>query len=203
MKTFLHANDLPDDFDCGKIVAIDTETMGLAAKRDRLCLVQIANGDGDAHLIQIDPGQDKAPNLEGLLDDESILKLFHFARFDVAMLLETFDVLARPVYCTKVASKLARTYTDQHGLKALVREFIGTDINKDQQSSDWGAAKLTKKQLTYAANDVIYLHRIMDNLDRILAREDREYLAAASFQFIPVRACLDVAGWDHRDIFAH
>ncbi len=195
--------DLPDDFECGQSVAIDTETMGLHLQRDRLCLVQLSTGDGTAILVRIGKGQADAPNLARMLADPGILKIFHFGRFDIAVLNAAFGVMARPVYCTKIASKLARTYTDQHGLKVLTKELLGIEIEKEQQSSDWGAVSLTDAQIRYAANDVIHLHRLQDVLDAMLAREQRNELADACFAFLPERVRLDMAGWTGRDIFAH
>lgn len=203
MANHLYHRDLPDDLAFGASVAIDCETMGLNPHRDRLCLVQVSFGDGDAHLVQIEKGQSGAPNLERLLTDESILKLFHFGRFDIAALFNAFGALARPVYCTKIASKLTRTYTDRHGLKNLLDELLGIDISKLQQMSDWGAETLTDAQLDYAASDVLYLHRLKDKLDERLAREGRTDLARAAFDFLPARARLDLAGWPEIDIFAH
>ncbi len=202
MANFLHQDDLPQGLDLGSVVAIDTETMGLNPARDRLCLVQLSSGDGDAHLVQIHPGA-PAPNLAALVSDPATLKLFHFGRFDIAVMLNRFGVLARPVYCTKIASRLIRTYTDRHGLKDLVRELLEIDISKQQQSSDWGAATLTPAQIDYAASDVLYLHRLREVLDARLAREGRLELARACFDFLPERARLDLAGWDEVDIFAH
>ena len=203
MANYLYRGDLPDRLDLGPVVAIDSETMGLVPARDRLCLVQLSGGDGDAHLVQILPGQERAPNLERLLADAAVLKLFHFGRFDIAVLLNRFGVLTRPVYCTKIASRLVRTYTDRHGLKDLVRELLDLDISKQQQSSDWGAAELSPAQLDYAASDVLHLHQLRDALDARLAREGRRDLAQACFDFLPERARLDLAGWDEVDIFAH
>ena len=203
MANTLHHGDLPGDLDLGPEVAIDCEAMGLVHGRDRLCLVQISAGDGNAHLVQIAPGQGAAPNLCRMLADPDVLKLFHFGRFDIAALYAAFGVLARPVYCTKIASKLARTYTDRHGLKYLLSELLGVDISKQQQTSDWGADKLSAAQLDYAASDVLYLHRLRAALDARLARERRDELAAACFAFLPDRARLDVAGWPETDIFAH
>jgi ribonuclease D len=203
MKTKLHKNDLPDGLDLGEIVAIDTETLGLNPFRDRLCLAQLSAGDGVCHAVQFEAGQYAAPNLKKLLADRKVTKLFHFARFDVAMLRRYLGVLAAPVYCTKIASKLVRTYTDKHGLKDLVKELLNVDLSKEQQSSDWGAAQLSEKQLAYAANDVAYLHRLKEALDAMLARENRTELARACFQFLPARAQLDLAGWAETDIFAH
>lgn len=203
MANFLHHGDLPAGLDLGPVVAIDTETMGLLPARDRLCLVQLSAGDGDAHLVQIAAGQEAAPNLAALLADPGTLKLFHFGRFDIAVLRNALGVLAAPVYCTKIASRLVRTYTDRHGLKDLTRELLEIDISKQQQSSDWGADTLSQAQVDYAASDVLYLHRLKDALDVRLAREGRAALAAACFDFLPQRALLDLAGWDEVDIFAH
>jgi len=203
LTNFLHMKDLPDGLDLGTTVAIDCETMGLNPHRDRLCVVQLSGGDGDAHMVQIESGQRTAPNLERLLADNEILKLFHFGRFDIAALLNAFGVRAEPVYCTKIASKLCRTYTDRHGLKNLLEELLGIDISKQQQMSDWGAEILTEAQLAYAASDVLYLHRLREVLDARLAREGRTALAAECFRFLPARAELDLAGWPESDIFAH
>ena len=203
MANHLHKGDLPDDLALGPVVAIDCETMGLKPGRDRLCLVQLSAGDGDAHLVQIAPGQRTAPNLERLLRDPSTLKLFHFGRFDIAALQNSFGALAAPVYCTKIASKLVRTYTDRHGLKALVAEFLGIDISKHQQTSDWGAETLTEAQLDYAASDVLYLHQLRDHLNDRLQREGRLKLAQSCFDFLPTRALLDLEGWPEIDIFDH
>lgn len=203
MTNFLHMKDLPGGLELGTTVAIDCETMGLNPHRDRLCVVQVSGGDGDAHMVQIEPGQRAAPNLERLLADSEILKLFHFGRFDIAALLNAFGVRAEPVYCTKIASKLCRTYTDRHGLKNLLEELLGTDISKQQQTSDWGAEILTEAQLAYAASDVLHLHRLKEVLDARLAREGRTALAAECFRFLPARAELDLAGWPEIDIFAH
>lgn len=203
MANHFYRQDLPDGLDLGDVVAIDCETMGLVPGRDRLCLVQLSSGDGHAHLVQIGKDQDRAPNLERLIADPGVLKLFHFGRFDIAALFQTFGALARPVYCTKIASKLTRTYSDRHGLKNLLEELLGIDISKFQQMSDWGAEKLTESQLDYAASDVIYLHRLKQKLDERLAREGRTELAQAAFDFLPARARLDLAGWPDTDIFAH
>ncbi|MEO0566207.1 MAG: ribonuclease D [Pseudomonadota bacterium] len=203
MTNHLYQNDLPDGLDLGMSVAIDCETMGLQPHRDRLCVVQLSSGDGNAHLVQIAKGQTSAPNLEALLENPDILKIFHFGRFDIAVLFYTFGVLTASVYCTKIASKLVRTYTDRHGLKSLLLELLGVDISKQQQSSDWGAATLSNAQMEYAASDVLYLHRVRDELDKRLAREDRHVLAQSCFDFLPSRAQLDVAGWGEIDIFAH
>lgn len=203
MANHFHKRDLPDGLDLGSSVAIDCETMGLNPHRDRLCLVQLSGGDGDAHLVQIEKGQTGAPNLERLLTDPAVLKLFHFGRFDIAALYHAFGALAAPVYCTKIASKMVRTYTDRHGLKNLLDELLGIDISKLQQMSDWGAEDLTEAQLTYAASDVLYLHRLKEKLDHLLEREGRTDLAQAAFDFLPARARLDLAGWPENDIFAH
>lgn len=203
LTNILHKGDLPDTLDLGSIVAIDCETMGLNLYRDRLCLVQLSGGDGIAHMVQIASGQDSAPNLCKLLANEKILKVFHFGRFDIAALLKTFGVLTSPVYCTKIASKLIRTYTDRHGLKNLLQELLDTDISKQQQSSDWGSETLTDAQLEYAASDVLYLHSLKNKLDLRLKREGRLDLAKSCFDFLPTRAMLDLAGWPETDIFAH
>ncbi|MCT8158507.1 ribonuclease D [Pseudoruegeria sp. SHC-113] len=203
MANHLYQGDLPDGLDLGPIVAIDCETMGLNPHRDRLCLVQLSGGDGHAHLVQIAKGQTEAPNLCRLLEDPDVLKLFHFGRFDIAAMYNTFGALAAPVYCTKIAAKLIRTYTDRHGLKNLLTEYLNVDISKHQQSSDWGAEKLTKAQLDYAASDVLYLHRLKAELDQRLQREGRAEIAQACFDFLPTRAKLDLAGWPEIDIFAH
>ncbi|WP_424363537.1 ribonuclease D [Methylocystis parvus] len=203
MTIRLHQGDLPSEAALSNIVAIDTETLGLNPHRDRLCLVQLSFGNGDAELVQIAKGQTRAPNLEKLLADPNILKLFHFARFDLAILAKTFGFVPAPVYCTKIASKLTRTYTDRHGLKDLVRELAGVEISKQQQSSDWGAATLSDAQQNYAASDVLYLHQLKEKLDVMLAREGRTALAQACFDFLPARAQLDLAGWPETDIFSH
>lgn len=204
MTIHLHKSDLPDGLDLGPLVAIDTETMGLDPRRDRLCVVQLSSGDGDAHLVQIAQGQAAAPNLTRMLADPQVLKLFHFGRFDIAALKAAFGVTTAPVYCTKIASKLVRTFTDRHGLKYLLQELLGVDVSKQQQTSDWGAEVLTEAQLDYAASDVLYLHRLKAELDARLAREGRSDLARACFDFLPVRAELDLLGWgDTADIFAH
>ena len=203
LTNILHKGDLPDTLDLGSIVAIDCETMGLNLYRDRLCLVQLSGGDGIAHMVQIPAGQDTAPNLCKLLANEKILKVFHFGRFDIAALLKTFGILTSPVYCTKIASKLIRTYTDRHGLKNLLQELLDTDISKQQQSSDWGSETLTDAQLEYAASDVLYLHSLKNELDLRLKREGRLDLAKSCFDFLPTRAMLDLAGWPETDIFAH
>ncbi len=203
MTIRLHRGDLPDLSAYKGAVAIDTETMGLDPARDRLCVVQLSPGDGSADVVQIAAGQEKAPNIVRLLTDKSVLKIFHYARFDIGVLAKTFGVMAGPVYCTKVASRLARTYTDKHGLKDLTREVLGIDVSKQQQLSDWGADELTDAQVSYAASDVLHLHALKDRLDAILAREGRSELAAACFRFLPDRARLDLAGWAHEDIFSH
>jgi ribonuclease D len=203
MTIRLHRGDLPYLNAYKGAVAIDTETMGLDPKRDRLCVVQLSPGDGSADVVQIAPGQKKAPNIEKLLADNSIVKIFHFARFDLAAMANAFGVMAGPVYCTKIASRLARTYTDKHGLKDLAREVLGVDLSKQQQSSDWGADALSDPQVSYAATDVLHLHALREKLDAMLAREGRAELAAACFRFLPDRARLDLAGWAEEDIFSH
>ena len=203
MANYLHSNDLPDNLDLGQIVAIDTETMGLNPNRDRLCLVQISSGDGNAHLIQISPDQKLAVNLCKLLEDHNILKIFHFGRFDIAVLYNRFNILCNSVYCTKIASKLVRTFTDRHGLKNLLNELISVDLSKQQQSSDWGSPNLTQAQIDYAASDVLYLHRLKEKLDIRLKRENRTEIAQACFDFLPKRAQLDILGWPDHDIFSH
>jgi ribonuclease D len=203
MRIKLYKGDLPDGLDLGPLVAIDTETLGLNPFRDRLCLAQLSAGDGVCHAVQFAQGAYEAPNLKRLLADPGVTKLFHFARFDIAMFRRYLGVDCKPVYCTKIASKLVRTYTDKHGLKDLVRELLGLDLSKEQQSSDWGSADLTEKQLAYAANDVAYLHQLKTVLDAMLAREGRTHLARACFAFLPARAELDLAGWEQADIFAH
>lgn len=203
MKIKLHKNDLPDGLNLGPIVAIDSETLGLNPIRDRLCLVQLSSGDGTAHMVQFTDGKYDAPNLKKLLTDPAVTKLFHYARFDVAMFRRYLGVMTTPIYCTKIASKLVRTYTDKHGLKDLVKELLGTDLSKEQQSSDWGAPELSERQLSYAANDVAYLHRLKEALDTMLAREGRSEFAKGCFGFLPTRAELDLAGWPDTDIFAH
>jgi ribonuclease D len=203
MTIRLHRGDLPDLSHYSAVVAVDTETMGLDHHRDRLCVVQLSPGDGSADVVQIPAGAHDAPNLKRLLVDRSVLKIFHFARFDLAALCQAFDVMPEPVYCTKIASRLARTYTDKHGLKDLARELLGIDLSKQQQLSDWGAADLTDAQLAYAACDVLHLHALKDKLDTMLAREGRDTLAQACFRFLPDRVRLDIAGWAADDIFAH
>ncbi len=202
-KIHLYQGDLPTGLDLGKVVAIDTETMGLNPHRDPLCLAQLSRGDGEAHLVQFNRSSYDAPNLKALLADQSVLKLFHFARFDVAVMAKYLGVTCAPVYCTKLASKLVRTYTDRHGLKDLAKELVGADMSKQQQSSDWGAPELTPAQLEYAASDVLYLHEMKAVLDEMLAREGRMELAQASFAYLPTRALLDLGGWFDQDIFAH
>jgi len=203
MAIHLYQRDLPDGLDLGDVVAVDTEAMGLIPQRDRLCLVQLSAGDGDAHLVQIARGQTEAPNLAALLTDPARLKLFHYGRFDIALLFHALGALAAPVYCTKIASKLVRTYTDRHGLKNLCQELLEIDLSKQQQSSDWGAERLSEAQQAYAASDVLYLHRLREELDRRLDREGRTALARACFDFLPTRARLDLAGWPETDIFSH
>ena len=203
MTNHLYQNDLPDGLDLGPVVAIDCETMGLNPHRDRLCVVQMSSGDGDAHLVQVEKGQTSAPNLARMLEDPNVLRLFHFGRFDIAAMYNAFGALAAPVYCTKIASKLIRTYTDRHGLKNLLQELLDVDISKHQQMSDWGAAELTKAQLDYAASDVLYLHALREKLNGRLEREGRMDMAQACFDFLPTRARLDLAGWPEIDIFAH
>ena len=203
MAIHFHSNDLPDGLNLGPVVAIDCETMGLNPHRDRLCLVQLSGGDGDAHLVQITPEQNDAPNLKALLADAQVLKLFHFGRFDIAVMYHRFGVLASPVWCTKIASKLVRTYTDRHGLKYLLSDLLGIDISKMQQTSDWGAPEITPAQRDYAASDVLYLHRLKAELEAMLTREGRTEMAQACFDFLPMRARLDLAGWPELDIFAH
>ncbi len=203
MTVRLHRADLPDDWTFGDAVAIDTETLGLAVGRDRLCVVQLSRGDGDAEIVQIGRDQTRAPNLERLLADDRVVKLFHYGRFDMAVMCRAFGVMAGPVYCTKIASKLARTYTDRHGLKDLTRELIGVEISKQQQSSDWGAESLSEAQLAYAASDVLHLHALRDKLDAMLAREGRDALARAAFAYLPERVRLDLAGFGDMDVFSH
>src|SRR3569832_2097577 len=202
MKITLHKNDLPDGLDLGSIVAIDSETLGLNPYRDRLCLAQLSAGDGTAHMVQFAAGGFAAPNLKRLLSDPKVIKLFHYARFDVAMFRRHLGVMTAPIYCTKIASKLVRTYTDRHGLKDLVKELLNVDMWKEQQSSDWGAPDLTEKQLAYAASDVAHLHRLKEVVDGMLAREGRTALAKACCDFLPTRVELDLAGWPDTDIFA-
>ncbi|MDP5218411.1 ribonuclease D [Ruegeria sp. 2205SS24-7] len=203
MANHLYKNDLPDGLDLGPVVAIDCETMGLNPHRDRLCVIQMSGGDGDAHIVQVEKGQTEAPNLCAMLTDPNVLKLFHFGRFDVAAMYHAFGALAAPVYCTKIASRLVRTYTDRHGLKNLCQELLSIDISKQQQMSDWGAETLSDAQLDYAASDVLYLHQLRDRLNARLEREGRSDIAQACFDFLPTRARLDLAGWPETDIFAH
>ena len=203
MANHLYEGDLPDGLDLGPVVAIDSETMGLNPHRDRLCVVQLSSGDGNAHLVRFRKGDYDAPNLKKLLADKNVLKLFHFARFDVAVMKKYLGVDTAPIYCTKIASKLVRTYTDRHGLKDLVRELAGVELDKQQQSSDWGADEITDAQKDYAASDVLYLHACREKLDMMLAREGRQALAQAAFDFLPVRAELDLKGFEPMDIFAH
>jgi len=199
----MHKGDLPADVTLEGDIAIDTEAMGLNNRRDRLCLVQLSRGDGNAHLVQFEYGCYEAPNLRHLLSDSQSMKLFHFARFDVAIIRYYLGVLIQPLYCTRTASRLVRTFTDRHGLKDLCRDLLGKEISKQQQSSDWGAPELTNEQKEYAASDVLYLHQLRDALDKMLVRENRADLARACFNFIPARAMLDLSGWEHEDIFAH
>ena len=203
MTTTLHKTDLPDGLDLGSVVAVDTEAMGLNPHRDELCVVQLSSGDGTAHVVQMDRATYHCPNLTALFADPGSVKLFHFARFDVGMIKKYLGVECAPVYCTKIASKLVRTYTDRHGLKDLSRELLGLDMSKQQQSSDWGADTLSDAQLAYAASDVLHLHDLKATLDKMLAREGRSELAQACFDFLPTRAALDLAGWPETDIFAH
>ena len=203
MTVKLYRGDLPADFNAGTSVAIDTETLGLKPARDKLCLVQISTGDGNAVLVQMDRTNYHAPNLKALLANPKVLKIFHFARFDVAVLKQYLDVDTAPLFCTKIASKLVRTYTDRHGLKELVRELLGIDLNKLQQSSDWGAHSLTDAQKAYAAEDVVYLHELKQRLEQMLEREGRTHLAKSCFEFLPTRTALDLLGWSEEDVFAH
>ena len=203
MANHLYQNDLPDGLDLGPIVAIDCETMGLHPHRDRLCLIQMSGGDGDCHLVQVAIGQTEAPNLVAMLENPDVLKLFHFGRFDIAAIMNAFGATTAPVYCTKIASRLVRTFTDRHGLKTLLQDMVGVDISKHQQQSDWGAPKLTAAQLDYAASDVLYLHQLRNAFNVILAREGRTEIAKACFDFLPMRAKLDLVGWPETDIFAH
>jgi ribonuclease D len=203
LTNHLHQGDLPNGLDLGPAVAVDSETMGLRVGRDPLCVVQLSAGDGDAHVVQLDRSTYDAPNLKRLLADPKVLKIFHFGRFDIAMFMHHLGVTTTPVYCTKIASRLARTYTDRHGLKDVTRELLGIEISKAQQSSDWGAATLTPDQLNYAASDVLNLHSLREKLNAMLVREGRMDLAQACFDFLPVRSRLDLAGWDEIDIFAH
>ena len=203
MTVYFHEGDLPDDLDLGAEVAIDSETMGLRYRRDPLCVVQLSSGDGNAHVVRLNRPAYDCPNLKRLLADPKVLKLFHFGRFDIAMFQLHLGVEVAPVYCTKIASKLARTYTDRHGLKDVAKELAGIEMSKAQQSSDWGAAELSQAQLDYAASDVLHLHAIMNRLNEMLVREGRMELAQACFDFLPMRSRLDLAGWDEIDIFAH
>lgn len=203
MTIHLHKNDLPDDVQFEGSLAIDSETLGLNPLRDRLCVVQLSSGDGTAHLVQFDGKDYSAPNLKAILSDSKLVKIYHFARFDLAALYQYLGVWAAPVFCTKIASKLTRTYTDRHGLKDLTRELISVDLSKQQQSSDWGAETLTEAQMAYAASDVLYLHQLMDVLIGRLKRENRYEIAQKAFEFLPTRAELDLAGWSESDIFAH
>jgi len=203
MANYIHKGDLPDGLDLGNSVAIDSETMGLNPHRDRLCVVQLSNGNGDAHLVKFRQGDYAAPNLKALLSNPAVLKIFHFARFDVAVMKKYLGVDTAPVYCTKIASKLVRTYTDRHGLKDLCRELGGVSLDKQQQSSDWGAEELSDAQQNYAASDVLYLHKVKTKLDMMLAREGRTHLAEAAFNFLPTRCDLDLAGYGEMDIFSH
>ena len=203
MTIHLHSGDLPDGLDLGPAVAVDSETMGLRVGRDPLCVVQLSAGDGDAHLVQLDRSTYDAPNLKALLADPKVLKIFHFGRFDIAMFIHHLGVTTTPVYCTKIASRLARTYTDRHGLKDVTRELLGIELSKAQQSSDWGAPVLSQEQLNYAASDVLNLHVLRAKLDAMLVREGRMALAQACFDFLPTRSRLDLAGWEEIDIFAH
>jgi ribonuclease D len=203
MDVSVHQNDLPDGLDLGPVIAVDSETMGLQPSRDRLCVVQLSNGDGTAHLVQLDRAVSSAPRLASQLADPARLKLFHFARFDLAVLKHRLDILATPVFCTKIASKLVRTYTDRHGLKDLCRELLSIDLVKTEQSSDWGAPQLSEAQQRYAAQDVLHLHALHERLETMLGREGRRELAQACFDFLPTRVALDLAGWADADIFAH
>ena len=203
MTNHVYKGDLPVNLDLGSVVAIDCETMGLNPKRDRLCVVQLSSGDGNTHLVQVNKGQTSAPNLCRMLEDPNVLKLFHFGRFDIAAMFEAFGALTAPVYCTKIASRLIRTYTDRHGLKNLLQELLAIDISKQQQSSDWGAKRLSKAQIEYAASDVLYLHQLRESLNQMLIREGRMEVAQSCFDFLPTRAQLDLAGWPDTDIFAH
>jgi ribonuclease D len=203
MTNYLYNKDLPDNLDLGSIIAVDTETMGLNPSRDRLCLVQISSGDGDAHLVQISKDQILAPNLCKILSNPDVLKIFHFGRFDIAVIFIRFNVLCNSVYCTKIASKLVRTFTERHGLKNILQDLISVDVSKQQQSSDWGRPILTQAQIDYAASDVLYLHKLKHELDIRLSRENRTDIAQACFEFLPRRAQLDILGWPNHDIFAH
>jgi ribonuclease D len=203
MTVKLYRGDLPADFNLGPAIAVDTETLGLKPMRDRLCVVQLSTGDGNAHLVQIDPKTMAAPRLKAVLEDPDVLKIFHFARFDVATLKHHLGAVTSPIYCTKIASRLTRTYTDRHGLKDILKELLGIEANKQQQSSDWGAHVLSEAQKQYAAQDVLYLHELKTRFDQMLEREGRTALAQACFAFVPERAALDLLGWSEEDIFAH
>lgn len=203
MTITLHQGDLPADLSFGPSVAVDTETLGLNLTRDRLCLVQLSAGDGNAHLVQLDRDGYDCPNLKRLMADTSVTKIFHYARFDIGMIARHLGILTEPVFCTKIASRLTRTYTDRHGLKDICRELLSVDLSKQQQSSDWGAAELSDAQLEYAASDVLYLHALKERFEALLQRENRTHLADACFRFVPARALLDIAGWSEEDIFAH
>ena len=203
MNIRLHKGDLPTNLSLGSVVAVDTETMGLNPRRDRLCLVQLSGGDGNCELVQIPQGAHQAPNLARLMEDPAVLKIFHFARFDVTALKQGLGIDCRPIYCTKIASRLVRTFTDRHGLKDLCKDLLGIELSKQQQSSDWGAAELTSEQLRYAASDVLHLHALRQKLEAMLVREGRSELAQSCFAFLPTRAELDLGGWDEPDIFAH
>ena len=203
MAIKLYKGDLPPGIDFGSSVAVDTETLGLVPRRDKLCLVQLSAGDGNAHLVQLDRASYDAPNLKALFANPDVTKIFHYARFDVAVIKHYLGVDTSPLYCTKIASKLTRTYTDRHGLKDLVKELLGIELNKQQQSSDWGAHMLSDPQKQYAAQDVLYLHELKSRLDQMLSREGREAVARACFDFIPTRAALDLSGWTEEDVFAH
>ncbi len=203
MAIHLHKNDLPEGLSFSGAIAVDTETLGLKPSRDRLCLVQLSAGDGEVHIVQLDGENYDAPNLKAVLGDRSLVKVFHYARFDLAVIAQYLNVHAAPLWCTKIASKLTRTYTDRHGLKDLCRELLGVDLSKAQQSSDWGAAELSDAQLNYAASDVLHLHALKEKLETMLDREGRRPMAEACFEFVLVRAAMDLAGWDDLDIFAH
>jgi ribonuclease D len=203
MSITVHKGDLPDNFDAGESIAIDTETLGLNPKRDRLCLVQLSIGDGTAHIVQLERGKYDAPNIKKLMADKNVTKIFHFARFDVAVMREYLNVECTPVYCTKIASRLCRTYTDRHGLKEICRELLGVNLDKHQQSSNWGAEDLSQEQKSYAANDVLYLHKLKSRLDAMLTENGRSELAKECFEFLPTRAALDLEGWSDTDIFSH
>ena len=203
MAIHLHKNDLPEGLSFSGAIAVDTETLGLKPSRDRLCLVQLSAGDGEVHIVQLDGENYDAPNLKAVLGDRSLVKIFHYARFDLAVIAQYLNVHAAPLWCTKIASKLTRTYTDRHGLKDLCRELLGVDLSKAQQSSDWGAPELSDAQLNYAASDVLHLHALKEKLETMLDREGRRPMAEACFEFVLVRAAMDLAGWDELDIFAH